>query len=438
MRVTKLSELRDVTVGVWGAGREGRSVARRLSEQGCRLVVIVDDVDDDARALAGDYGTSVVTPTEVMSMGVDFVVRSPGVSKYRDEIEQWEGAGVSSSGVFALWLADQDPNRVIGVTGTKGKSTTATLIAAVLRGAGHEVQVAGNIGVPVTEVRDAGYVVVEVSSYQASDCTTSPAIAVLTALGEDHITWHGSVERYHADKLRLFAGADLRAAVCDPSSGLAERLATIAAFPVCTGPWHVVGEDLVAGAQRVDASSVTAQVRRNLAVAANAATLVDASVDAGHLAHAVENFEPLPSRQREIAVVGGVRWVDDLLASNPTGVAAALESFASSPLILLMGGAGRGIDLGPLVAALSSAKNLKAVVLMGTDDDPLVKALAVTSLPVVRIDGHDMAAAVTEAARRSDPGDVVSFSPGAPTPALLGTWQDRSREFERLVFQLGD
>lgn len=433
MNVTRLSELTGTTVAVWGAGREGRAAAEVLSSQQCAIVVVVDAVDESARRLAAEYGAPLVIPGEVGASGATFVVRSPGISRYRDEVSAWHRAGIGSSGLFALWLADQDPQRVIAVTGTKGKSTTTTLLAAVLRAAGREVHVAGNIGVPVTEMPPTGLAVVEVSSYQAADCTTSPAVAVLTALGEDHVTWHRTVANYRADKLRLFEGEGLRAAVCDGADPLVGALTGAGADTIVTGPWRVEGARIVGGDGDVDASAVTSQVRRNLAVAANAAVLVEPSVGAAHLASALAVFEPLPSRQREIAVVGGVRWVDDLLASNPTGVVAALESFADAPLVMLMGGADRGIDLTPLVDALAGARNLKSVVLMGDTGDPLVEALSHVAFPVIRIAGHDMAAAVAEAARIAVAGDVVVFSPGAPTPSGLGTWEDRSREFARLV-----
>lgn len=437
MNASQLSQLTDTTVVVWGAGREGRAAVRVLVSQRCSVVVAVDVVDDAARQLSAEFGVPLVSPTDVESTGATFVVRSPGISRYREEITIWQRAGIGSSGLFALWLADQDPNRVVAVTGTKGKSTTTVLIASILRTAGHEVHVAGNIGVPVTEVPLTGIAVVEVSSYQAADCTTSPAVAVLTALGEDHVTWHRTVDNYRADKLRLFGGSGQRAAVCDGTDPLVTALTVAGAESIVTGPWHVDHRRLVGGDRDVDASRVTAQVRRNLALAANSARLVDDSVGAAHLAAALEEFEPLPSRQREVAVIDGVRWVDDLLASNPIGVVAALESFADDPLIMLMGGADRGIDVAPIAVALGAARNVKSVVLMGDDADPLVEVLDGAPIPVVRIVGHDIAAAVAAAARLAVAGDVVIFSPGAPTPSTVGTWEDRSREFARVVASLG-
>lgn len=431
----RLSELASRPVAVWGGGREGRAAIEILRARGCTVTLVVDTPDAGALALADEHGIEVCTPAEVPSLGVDFVVRSPGVSRYRPEVATWSASGIASSGLLALWLADQDPERVIGVTGTKGKSTTATLIAAILRASGRDVHLAGNIGIPVTAIPESAEVaVVEISSYQASDCTTSPSVGVLTALGEDHVSWHGSLARYHADKLNLFAHPGLRAMVA--GAGRAELTALGVAHFV-EGPWRVEGPLLVCdGDSAVDAGSLAVHVRRNLVSAANAAEAWRPGVRSGHVAAAVAGFEPLPSRQRLVEVVGGVRWVDDLLASNPTGVAAALESFANDRLILLMGGDDRGIDLAPLVADLERAGNLEAIVLMGADTEPFVRRLLASGLPIVRVTAHDIAAAVRVAHDRARPGTTVSFSPGAPTPAPLGDWETRSRLFAAAVASL--
>jgi UDP-N-acetylmuramoylalanine--D-glutamate ligase len=193
---------------VWGGGREGAEAARVLTEQKCSIAFVTDtpESDIDTATLANEFQTTVISPADIAPWNPDFIVRSPGVSRYRTEL-----SGFPSSGLFALWLADQDLRRVIGVTGTKGKSTTSTLIAQILTAAGHTVELAGNIGVPVTRTSpQADFVVVEVSSYQASDCTVSPFIGVLTSLDIDHLPWHGSVEKYHQDKLNLFAHPEIQ------------------------------------------------------------------------------------------------------------------------------------------------------------------------------------------------------------------------------------
>lgn len=203
------------------------------------------------------------------------------------------------------------------------------------------------------------------------------------------------------------------------------------------GPWRSDGALLVRGGDAaVDAGSLPAHVRRNLVLATNAAEAWSPGIRSGHVAAAVVGFEALPSRQRLVDTVNGVRWVDDLLASNPTGVAAALESFAGERLVLLMGGDDRGIDLAPLVADLSAASNIEAVVLMGEDSERFVRTLGAADLPIVRIPVHDIDAAVRAAHGIARPGWTVSFSPGAPTPTALGDWESRSRMFAAAVAAL--
>jgi len=432
---TRLSDLAATRVAVWGAGREGRAAVDALTAMGCELVLVVDAPDPASNDLAAAHGLALHRPAEVESLGVDFVVRSPGIPRYRPEVARWRAAGIGCSGLLALWLADRDPEGVIGVTGTKGKSTTASLLTAVLSAAGRDVHLAGNIGVPVTVIPGSAEVaVVEVSSYQASDCTSSPSVGVLTALGEDHVSWHGSVEQYHADKLNLFAHPGLRAMVAPVAR---DRLGALGVTAFVDGPWRNEGAVVIReGDAAVDAGSIPVHVRRNLVLAANAAEAWSAGIRSVHVATAVAGFEPLPSRQRLIDTVNGVRWVDDLLASNPTGVAAALESFAGEKLILLMGGDDRGIDLAPLVADLSAASNLEAIVLMGGDSETFVRTVGAAPLPIVRVSSHDIDAAVRAAHGIARPGWTVSFSPGAPTPKALGDWESRSRMFAAAVAAL--
>ena len=134
------------------------------------------------------------------------MLRSPGVSRYRPELEAARAAGVTVTTAMALWLEDFADARVVAITGTKGKSTTAALTAAILGHDGSDVALIGNIGVPVVErygMPLADAYVVEVSSYQAADVQVSPGLVVLTSLAPDHLDWHRSEEAYYRDKLRL-------------------------------------------------------------------------------------------------------------------------------------------------------------------------------------------------------------------------------------------
>ena len=143
-------------------------------------------------------------------------MRSPGVSIHRPELERLRAVGIPVTTATGLWLAERGGAGVIGVTGTKGKSTTAALGAHLARAAGVEMLLAGNIGVPALDLLDAAPqapAVVELSSYQIADLEIGPEVAVLTNLFREHVDWHGSEVAYRAEKLRLLSLPGVRVRV---------------------------------------------------------------------------------------------------------------------------------------------------------------------------------------------------------------------------------
>ena len=415
---------------VWGGGREGAEAARVLAEQQCSIAFITDSPDSDVgtSTLATEYQTVVLSPSDIASWNPDFIVRSPGVSRYRTEL-----SGFPSSGLFALWLADQDLNRIIGVTGTKGKSTTSTLIARLLTAAGHTVELAGNIGVPVTHTSPhTDFVVVEVSSYQASDCTVSPSIGVLTSLDVDHLPWHGSVEKYHQDKLNLFAHPELQHMIFHVGHPLIDSsLRTLNVdnkrFSNSQHSVHVAlatpqGEDVV---HRMGNTTFP----KNLELAMDAALAADNSLTLAHVLEALDKTSPLPSRQNIVGEVKQRIFVDDALASNPFGVIAAIERFSESHFILILGGDDRNVDYSKLCASINDSETLRAVVLLGDTTSRLHKDLLTTKASIHLAHSDNVAEATQIAATLSQPGDYIVFSPGAPTPTSIGDFQTRSAQF---------
>lgn len=433
----KLSELCNMRVLVWGAAREGAEAARILVDQKCSISFVTDQPTSDpaTQSAAEKFHTEVLTPDQISSWNPDFIVRSPGVSRYRNELE-----GFASSNLLALWMADQDPSRIVGVTGTKGKSTTSTLIANILQAAGHTVELAGNIGVPVTQTSPAtDFIVVEVSSYQASDCTTSPSIAVITSLDIDHIPWHQTIENYHRDKLNLVAHLDLRHVVFHKgNTNLEARLDALGVatcrFSNSNHSVHVAlatpqGEEAL---KRMGHSTFP----RNLELAMDASLAADASLTLAHVLAALENTHPLPSRQQIVGEREQRVFVDDALASNPLGVMAAIERFDDARFILIMGGEDREVDYSPLCKAINSSHHLSGIVFLGDPHSRFYKALLTTKTPVRPALSEDVADAVSVAMDMSRPGDTIIFSPGAPTPRGLGDFETRSTRFRAGISQI--
>ena len=183
-----LAELCTRRVAVWGLGQEGLALTVLLRRRGV-APLLIDDHPDRAAARASDRlggDVAVTDPASVAWSDIGVVVRAPGVSRYRPELAAARQSGAEVTTAMALWLEDFAEARVVAVTGTKGKSTTAALLAAVLREEGMGVELVGNIGAPVTDTYErplADAYVVEVSSYQAAEVTVSPAVCVLDQPG---------------------------------------------------------------------------------------------------------------------------------------------------------------------------------------------------------------------------------------------------------------
>ncbi len=442
-----LDELCERKVVVWGLGTEGLAMARLLHDRQVEVWFLDDRPEEASERLAAELGRAcrVLSPAEADWSSVEVVVRAPGVSRYRPELEAARAAGVTVTTAMALWFEDFADARVVAITGTKGKSTTAALTAAILSREGRRVDLIGNIGVPVVETYGrplADAYVVEVSSYQAADVAVTPGLVVLTSLAPDHLDWHGSVEAYYRDKLRLaYAGPPGQLAV---NAGSEEAVRRTAGHPGRTlfGPEGRVSVDTsgvvsVDGAPVVDASGLRLAGRHslwNLCGAVTGATLLDGRPPrSATLEAVVAEFEGLPSRCQTVGERGGVTFVDDALASNPYATVASVAAFPDRELTVILGGADRGVDCRGLAEALVVRRPVPGVVLLPPDEDRLAAALATVgtggagSPTVVR--AGDLAEAVDAAVSMTSPGGVILFSPAAPTPDGEGGYQERSRQF---------
>ena len=218
----RFSELEGSRIGVWGAGREIRSfaaqVARRLPSAAIEVVVFDGAAPADAASLLQAPRARIVGAEEAPAAlaGCDVLVRSPGVSVYRPEIAALRARGVPVTTATALWLAENGGGGVIGITGTKGKSTTAALTHHLAVASGARARLAGNIGSPALDLLDeprADVTVLELSSYQLADLQSGPQVALVTNLYREHTDWHGSEDAYRADKLRILRLPGVRSVV---------------------------------------------------------------------------------------------------------------------------------------------------------------------------------------------------------------------------------
>jgi UDP-N-acetylmuramoyl-L-alanine---L-glutamate ligase len=444
----RFSELDGARVGVWGAGREIASFAAQLAKRlpTARIAIAVFDempAQDAAETLHAP-AVQVVSGDEasVALAGCDVLVRSPGVSIYRPELIALRESGLPVTTATALWLSERGGEGVIGVTGTKGKSTTAALAAHVARAAGRTVQLAGNIGVPALDLLDEDSVdvtVVELSSYQLADLGTGPEVAVITNLFREHTDWHGSEEAYRADKLRILGLPEVRVAVVGERE---ERIARahpdieVEVFGV-PGGWEsddggvfLGGELKLAGA---DLPLHGEHNALNLCAALTALEALGVGLPAD-LSNALADFRPLAHRLETVLERDGVTWVDDSISTTPESAIAALASFPGREVVLIGGGQDRGQDYDELGRAI--AERGAAVVGVPSTGGRLVAAARAAGVSQERaVEAPDLAHAVELARGLVRAGGAVLLSPAAPSYDFFRDFVERGGRYRDLVHE---
>ncbi len=442
----RFSELDGAQIGVWGAGREIRSLAAQLNRRlpSARIAVVATDQLDgaDPRDALAAPNARLVRGDEIAPAlaACDVVVRSPGVSTHRDELRELRERGVPVTTATALWLAQVGGAGVIGVTGTKGKSTTATLAVQLARAAGRTAELAGNIGAPALDLLDrpaSELTVIELSSFQIADLDSGPQVAVFTNLHREHLDWHGSVERYRADKLRLLALPGVRASVLNGRDPLLAQAARDAVAPHLYGVargWDVTAEGIALGGElRAAAGELPLRGEHNaLNLCAALAAIEAIGVPAPELGPALSQVTALPHRLEVVCERDGVTWVDDSISTTPESTLAALASFPDCEIVLLGGGQDRQQDY----AALGRALAERGAVVVGLPDtgSRMLDAARRAGLPERRaLAAPDMIAAVARAREIATPGTTVLLSPAAPSFNAYVDFEDRARHFRSLL-----
>ncbi len=401
---------------VVGLARSGSAAALALSRRGVPVVAADRSPEVEAGRLA-TAGVEVRTGTEEASLleGVDLVVKSPGVPRESPLVAGAHARGVPVWSEVELGYRLLPPGaRLIGITGTNGKTTTTELLGAILRAEGRPVEVAGNVGHPLTaaaeEAEPGSWLVCELSSFQLEDVETLACeIAVLLNLEPDHLDRHGTFDAYRAAKLRIFERARVRVV---PRGFGVDGIEFSADDPLPAEP-------LIPGRHnRENAAAATA--------AARAAGVAEPSI-----AEALRSFPGVPHRLEGVRELHGVRWVNDSKATNTAAARRGVAAY-DSPLRLILGGSLKGEDFGPFVRELP--ETVRSIYLIGAASDELAAALDAAGRPYVR--AGDLPAAVARAVAEARPGDVVLLSPACASYDQFENFEERGDTFRRLVQEL--
>ena len=432
---------------VVGLGVAGAASARALVERGWSVTATDDQLApaaaERARVLA-ELGVRTVArpdPAELRSLvaAADVVVPSPGVPYAHPALADARDRGTRVWSEFELaarWAPDLP---LVAVTGTNGKTTVTTLVAAMLQAGGRRTAAVGNTDVPLVDVLDGtlDIAVVEASSFRLEFTETfAPAIAVWLNFAPDHLDWHPSLDHYRAAKAKVWSGQgpdDLAIASADDpvvaaaAEGLRSRVETVG---LDRGDWRREGDDLVGPPGRLLAVAELARalphdVTNSLAAAA-AASAAGADLDA--VRSVLRSFRGLPHRLALVGDHGGVRWYDDSKATVPAAAASAIAAFDA--VVLIAGGRNKGLDLSPLA---SEASRVRHVVAIGEAADDVAGAFA-GHAPVSRAASMDEAVAL--AAGVAERGDAVLLSPGCASFDWYASYGERGDDFASAVTEL--
>ncbi len=428
-----------MTVAIVGYATEGIVSARYWHDQGHDITVCDQDSDLDIPAeFHQKTGAGYIDGLDVF----DIVVRSAGIHprvllKKNPEIESKITTNVEE------FMRVCPSRNIIGVTGTKGKGTTSTLIAKMLQAAGKTTHLGGNIGIAALELLPAikadDWVVLELSSFQLEDFKgPAPHIAVCLMVVPEHLNWHASMQEYITAKSHLFAPqmpSDI--AIYYGHNDISKTIASVGQgrkMPYCAQPGADVVEDFVKidGKQICHVSELKLlgkHIWQNVCAAVTAAWQVTQDIAA--IKSVLTSFGGLEHRIEFTRELDNVRYYDDSFATTPETAIAAIEAF-EQPKVLILGGSDKGIPLDP-IADVVAKKNVRHVIAIGDTATVIAEQLRAQGFENITLGLQSMPEIVHEAQQHAQSGDVVLLSTGCASFGLFQDYKDRGNQFKSAV-----
>ena len=408
-----LKRLRGKRILILGFGREGRSTYTFLKKYLPDAVLAVADKNplEGVTHAGEDYLQAVYD--------YDIVVKTPGIS-----LKDFDAKGVEITSQTDLFLS-QFHNQTIGISGTKGKSTTTSLIYHLLKESGRDAILTGNIGIPcfdiMEQIHEDSIVVYELSAHQLEYVHNSPRVGVLLNVFEEHLDHFGTFERYKHAKFNLlrYMGADDYAVVHD----------------------SLLMETLELGVNNVTFSRMDFEIDEEALPILGPHNLMNAKaalcacaaygIDVQELIPYLYTFKPLEHRLEPVGVFGGVTFVNDSISTIPQAAIAACQTLGKVDFLLL-GGFDRDIDYTPLADYIVEhpVPHLLFTGKAGKRMMQLLKDRGVASHLVVY---HNMEEAFDYLKGHSQPGDICLLSPAASSYDQYKNFEERGRKFKRLA-----
>ncbi len=441
---------KDKKIAVLGFGLEGRDVVKFLLSKKANITIFDQKAENELDFKGIDKRKiKLVCGRDYLKTGLDdfdIVFRSPGFYRYLAELERAEKKGVKISSAIKLFF-HLCPAKIIGVTGTKGKGTTSTLIYKILKKSGKDAYLAGNIGKPYLELlaklKKSSWVVLELSSFQLIDLDKSPHIALVLNITTDHLDWHKDRKEYLLAKRQIVRHQNRGDfAVLNVDYKDSRGFAQYTKAKVCLFSKFKKGK-IVLTLNKKDyflgnADKLLLRGKHNwenVSAALCTAALVGADLEA--MKTTIFSFKALEHRLELVGKVKGVAFYNDSFATGPQPTMAAINSF-SQPITLILGGSDKGLDYGELVKEIKNKKNLKTVILIGEIAREIKKLLLKIGFQgrILALGKGSMAEIVKTSFSQTAKGGVVLLSPASASFDMFENYKDRGNQFKQAVRML--
>lgn len=450
-----INDFRKLRVTVMGLGRFGGGigVTRWLARQGARVTVTdmkpADQLQDALEALSGlDFKTRLGGHDANDFRATDLLVVNPAVKPDHELLQVARDAGVPLATEINLFL-ERCPARVVGVTGSVGKSTVTAMIATILRGAGAQCLAGGNLGGSLLDDLDTitpqHVIALELSSFQLHYTPLirwSPRVAVITNISPNHLDWHGTFAAYVADKLNLvrFQDPERDTCVIPDEDPLREQFNLL--HGDLAGVWRFGVDDGSPVARLQTTSAIDCDdVRQNWSVSLrtpgahnllNAAAALTAThalgVDPAGAAAALTAFTGLEHRLQLVATRAGVSYYNDSKSSTPAAAITAISAM-SAPTSVILGGYDKGVDLREM--AEFAARRCEFIACLGATGPAIAAAARAAGGNAECFDSLE--AAFAACVLRAKPGEAVLLSPGCASWGMFSDFRERGERFCALV-----
>jgi len=456
-----IDRIKNKQILVIGMARSGLAVVKLLAGMGASKITIADkkeaaELNEELTGLSRYDNVEAVTggtPPELVDPFLSLVVKSPGVPPHLVVLSRARELGIPVlSEIEVAYAFARAP--MVGVTGTNGKTTTTALIAAMLREARFDpVITAGNIGNPlvgvVENISAQGYIVAELSSFQLEDIKSfRPAVAVFLNFAEDHMDYHGSIEKYFSAKARIFENqtssdfAVLNAA--DPKVASIEdkgkgRILWFDRAEVSRGVgllegWVTLFNRGVDPIKVCPLDEIALPGEHNLenALAATAAAWA-AGADPQAIGAVLRSFRAIEHRLEPVATLHEVQYINDSKGTNPGASIKALQAFPGKEIILIAGGKDKGADFSGLARVI--AEKTRLAIFYGETREQLTRAVSEAGFTNYRL-VEDLDEAVHCAGEEAKPGEIVLLSPACASWDMFKDYEERGILFKKLVHNL--